>query len=349
MNKISEKTIEQIERLYTQDKGVTLTDLARKFSLSREGIKKRLIKREVHIRSISEISNIKKEQKIENLCKIYNQVRSLRKVRKITGHSINFIKDCIKGKVQFPIYPRPLKEGFDKITKEKVRIYAHSIFDGHVSRSKGNSYVVGYTNKNSELLKEFEEDVNFVYGLKPTKYTYKQGVTLLVYSSKLMYLDILNFDKSVIKTNEEYGRIYLRAFFDDEGCVHFNPTKRIFSISGSQKSKEELFLIKSLLKDIEIQSRISGVDITIGRNKSILRYSELIGFTHPEKRRKLLDALDYYIERFEKINNQNIKIKELTEKGLTPYKISPIINMPPSTIRHRVNSGFKMNKYDYFP
>jgi DNA-binding phage protein len=345
IKKISEEIIKEIEKIYVLDKRITLTNLAKKFGLSREGIKKRLIKGGIHIKSNSEIAGIKKNQKVDNLCKIYNKVKSLRKVRKITGHSINFIKDCIKGKVQFPIYPKPLKKGFDKITKEKVRIYAHSIFDGYVS--KNNSYVISYINKNQELLSEFENDMGFVYGLKPTRSKVGSGVTQLIYSSKLMHLDILNFDKTIIITNDEYKKIYLKAFFDDEGCVHFNLKKGMFSVSGSQKCEEELLFIKSLLEDLGIQSRISEPTITIGRNKSILRYSKLIGFTHPEKRKKLSNALNHYQKRFEKINNQNIRIKELTEKGLTPYKISPLINIPPSTIRHRVNSGFKMNKYDY--
>jgi hypothetical protein len=296
---------------------------------------------------MSKTLNINRKQKVEELCRIYNKVKSLRKVRKITGHSVNTIKKYIKGKVKFPIYPRPLKEGFEKITKEKVRIYAHSIFDGHVSHSKGNSYIVGYTNKNSELLKEFEKDVQFVYGLKPTISKVKRGATLIVYSSKLMYLDILNFDKSLIKTNDEYKKIYLKAFFDDEGCVGFNPKRGKFFISGSQKKREELLFIKSLLDGLDIQSKLYKRTVEITLNKDIFRYSKLIGFTHPEKRKKLLDALGYYRKKFEKINNQNLKIKELTEKGLSPYQISPIINLPPSTIRHRFNSGFKMNKYDY--
>jgi hypothetical protein len=56
----------------------------------------------------------------------------------------------------------------------------------------------------------------------------------------------------------------------------------------------------------------------------------------------------FYKKKFDIINQQNIEIKKLSEKGLNPNQISKIIEMPPSTIRHRVNSGFRRNKYDYF-
>jgi len=347
MNKISIKTINRIKQIYINDYTSTLSDLAKRFSISREGIKKRLVKECINIRSIKEVADFKREEVIDNLCKLYNKVKSLRKVRQLSGYSINFIKKCIKGKVQFPIYPVPLKEGFDKVTKEKVRIYAHTIFDGHISHSKYDSYTVGYTNKCSELLREFDDDVEYVYGLKKCQYTREDGITTLHYSSKLMYLDILNFDKSIIKEYPEYKRIYLRAFFDDEGCVIFNPDKGKFFINGSQKNQDEIRFIQSLLKDFGIESNVYKFVIEVTLNKSILKYDNIIGFTHPDKRRKLLTGIDYYEKRFRKINNQNLKIKKYTLKGLNPYRISEIVNMPPSTIRHRVNSCFKSNKYDY--
>ncbi|MDP7180358.1 MAG: LAGLIDADG family homing endonuclease [Candidatus Woesearchaeota archaeon] len=347
MNKIPIKTINEIKQIYIDDKSSTLTDLAKRFSISRERIKKRLVKGGIDIRSNQEIADFKKEEAVENLCKLYNKIMSLRKVRKLTGHSINFIKRCIKGKVQFPIYPRPLKEEFDKVTKEKVRIYAHSIFDGHVSHSKGNSYIVGYTNKCPELLREFGNDVEYVYGIKKGEYLLKSGVTNLIYSSKLMYLDILNFNKSIVKEDPEYKKVYLRAFFDDEGCVIFNPSKGKFFINGKQHNQKEILFIKSLLDDFGIGSKVYKFVIEITLNKSIIEYSKLIGFTHPEKRRKILTGIAYYEKKFRKINNQNLRIKKFTLKGMGPYQISKLIGMPPTTIRHRIDSGFKSIKYDY--
>ncbi len=347
MVKVPEYIIEQIERRYIEDKTVSLTDLAKQFSISRECAKQRMIKRGIHVRSNKEINEIKRNKKIKNLCKIYNKVKSLRKTRKITGHSINFIKKCIKGKVQFPIYPKPLKDGYKKITKEKIRIYAHTVFDGCLSHSKANSYMVSYINKNVELLNEFKRDLEKVYGLKVSVHKNKREVSTVYCCSKLMYYDLLNFDRKAILKNSDFKKIYLRAFFDDEGCVSFNPNVNNFCISGSQHNQKEILFIKSLLDYFRIKNNVYKYQIEITQNKSILKYSKLIGFTQTEKRRKLLNALEYYKQKFEKINNQNIKIKELAGKGLTPNQISKIIGMPAGTIWHRVNSGFKMNRYDY--
>ena len=347
MNKISIKTVNKIKQIYTSDKNLTLTDLAKRFSISREGIKKRLVKEGVDIRHNKEIADFKREKAIDSLCRLYNKVRSLRKVRKLTGYSVNFIKSCIKGKVQFPIYPRPLKEGFDKVTKEKVRIYAHSVFDGHVSHSKGNSYIVGYTNKCPELLREFSSDVEYVYGIKKGEYLLKSGVTNLIYSSKLMYLDVLHLDKSIVKNDSEFKKVYLRAFFDDEGSVIFNPDKGKFFITGCQHDQKEILFIKSLLDDFEIKNKVYKFVIEITLNKSILKYNKFIGFTHPDKRKKLSVGLKYYRDKLEKVNNENLRIKEYVLKGMGPYQISKLINMPPTTIRHRIDSGFKSIKYDY--
>lgn len=348
MLKISEEVIEKIKDIYVNNQSISLTKISEKFNIPRETIRKRLIKKGIYLRSNKEIADSKVKIRVNGLCELYNKVKSLRKVRKITGYSINYIKKCIKGKVDFPIYPRPLKHGYEKISKEKVRIYAHTIFDGHISHSKCDSYTVGYTNKKEELLNEFRKDVENVYGLKSGNYKDERGITYVYFSSKLMYYDLLNFNRSEIEKNIDFIKIYLRAFFDDEGCVNFNPTKGKFFISGSQYSTAEIKFVKSLLDKLNIKSNLYGFIIEISKNESIFKYHDLIGFTNIEKKNKLLKGITYYRNKFHKINNQNLKIKQLTQKGLNPYQISDIIKLPPSTIRNRVNSGFKMNKYDYF-
>ena len=267
-------------------------------------------------------------KKVDNLCRVYNEVKSLRKVRKLTGHSINTIKKYIKGKVAFPIYPKPLREGYDKITVEKVRLYAHTVFDGHITHTKYNSYIVGYTNMNEELLREFEKDVDFVYGLKSGRHT-RRGITNLYCCSKLMYYDIKNFDRSLIRKKEEYKIAYLRAFFDDEGCVIFNPKRGKFYINGCQHNQDEILFIETLLKDLCIRSKVYHFKIDITLNKDLFRYNELIGFTNSNKKAKLLKGLKHYKDIATKIRVQNKQIKEFYDKGLSSYQISSIIGMPP--------------------
>ena len=92
---------------------------------------------------------------------------------------------------------KKLKYGFEKLTKEKARIIAHSIGDGCVYKSN-HDYNIKYEVVDCELLESFEQDMLKVYGLKLTKGFNPSGKTdrLIPYirlRSKLVFEDLMRY------------------------------------------------------------------------------------------------------------------------------------------------------------
>jgi intein/homing endonuclease len=105
-------------------------------------------------------------------------------------------------------------------------------------------------------------------------------------------------------------REFLRAFFDDEGCMDFVPAKRR-SVRGYQKDSAILELIQSVLRRFGIESRIVEPNevVIIGR-EHLLRFEREINFSrgvcvngnrtnsrwkkHLEKRKLLRMAIESY-------------------------------------------------------
>ena len=71
---------------------------------------------------------------------------------------------------------KKLKQGYKKLTKEKVRIIAHLIGDGYIGISK-HDYNIKYEVSDEESLNSFKSDLVEVYGLKPTIGTNPSGKT----------------------------------------------------------------------------------------------------------------------------------------------------------------------------
>ena len=89
---ISEETIDEIERIYNSSNNLSLTKIVEDYPFCREAIRQRLLRRGMKLRNNRDISKNKDKINREYLIKVYNKVKSLRKVRKITGYSINYIK-----------------------------------------------------------------------------------------------------------------------------------------------------------------------------------------------------------------------------------------------------------------
>ncbi len=74
-------------------------------------------------------------------------------------------------------------------------------------------------------------------------------------------------------------RIFLQAFFDDEGCAHWRKNKRI--VRGFQKNLKILDLVKRLLEDFNIKTTIDKKykEIIIGRKENLIKFQKEINFS----------------------------------------------------------------------
>lgn len=89
--------------------------------------------------------------------------------------------------------------------------------------------------------------------------------------------EIVNYIKNGPK---EYKQCFLNAFFDDEGSVRFDRKHGNRKVRGFQDSIELLKLIKKLLLEFEIKSRIEGKnEIVISDKKSIIKFQKEINFS----------------------------------------------------------------------
>lgn len=156
---------------------------------------------------------------------------------------------------------------------------SHFIFDGAINY--GNCV---YQNRSETLILRVGDLMDKVFGLKPYKYFFQDtGVHRIAYynvelasffKNKALWLMANINNLSILEK-----RIFLQAFFDDEGCAHWRKFKRI--IRGFQKDLKILELVEQLLKDFDIQSTIDRKykEIVISKKENLIKFQKEINFS----------------------------------------------------------------------
>jgi len=161
-------------------------------------------------------------------------------------------------------------------------------------------YDIGYCNTQKILLNEFITDIGAIFGLNPRIRKTKPEVR---FRSKRVYDKILSFgggdskswfiSEEIFSSNLITKKNYLRAFFDDEATVELlSPRVRIKSVNLNGLKD-----IKHLLKDVSVNSRITGPNndktwyLTIPR-KSVYDYCK-VGFLIPGKQQRLVQISSF--------------------------------------------------------
>jgi len=199
----------------------------------------------------------------------------MRSIRKASGDRIRKFALARKGKSA-----RPFKR-FGEWQTETVSLVAHLLFDGSICLNSGCTY----NNRNEALISCVEECMKVVYGFEPTRYT-----NPLTEVSRISYYNVALADYINDKSREllqcishfpgNYKREFVRAFFDDEGCVDYRPEQNRRSIRGYQKDVKILRLIQSLLKNLGIESRIIRPnEVIIVGKVNLIRFEQKIGFS----------------------------------------------------------------------
>lgn len=94
---------------------------------------------------------------------------------------------------------------------------------------------------------------------------------------------------------------YVKAFFDAEGSVSV-PKVTAPTIVGTNTEYLLVSKVRSYLKQLGIESRLRGpyggkgrnkliYKLVISRKEDLCKYYDLVGFYHPKKQKKLIDAL----------------------------------------------------------
>ena len=193
------------------------------------------------------------------------------------------------------------------LTPQKARIIARLMADDCLYKFKSN-YTLKYEVSNEELLKQFEQDVLYVYGLRTKRYLNESGkkkgklIPFVLVRSIKAYNDLLRYSssyfsdkwivpKEIFESSLEVKREFLRAFFDDEGSIVKLKGRPCYVILYSINLKG-IGQISLLLKDFGINSRIKN-GYGLGRNvfglivKDVKLFADSIGFYSKIKRNKL--------------------------------------------------------------
>jgi len=164
-------------------------------------------------------------------------------------------------------------------TVEFVNLIAHFLFDGRITRTS-----CIYYSRNSVLRDMITEKMERIISIKDYKvYDSSGGVKRVCY----FHVEVASFIrqkasellKYIVSAPDSHKISFLQAFFDDEGCITFTDKKRL--IRGYQHSLPILRLIKKLLADFYIESRIDEkyYELYISKRHNLLKFQKLINFT----------------------------------------------------------------------
>lgn len=199
----------------------------------------------------------------------------IRKLRQIVLEKQKAIADQRRGKsIKLYLFNRP-----QYWTDEFVNLVAHFLFDGRITRTS-----CIYYSRNSVLRDIITDNMAKLMNVSDYKlYDTLGGVKRVCY----FHVEVASFIKNrgqglldyIVSAPESHKISFLRAFFDDEGCITFTGKKRL--VRGYQHSGSMLILIKKLLADLGIESRIDEkyCELYISRRHNLLKFQQLIGFT----------------------------------------------------------------------
>ncbi len=177
-----------------------------------------------------------------------------------------------------------------KLTLGKVRIIAHCLFDGSVIKG---DYVIKYTNASRGLIKQFINDMRGVYGVTPSDIFLNNGKNHpwweVRFHSKKVVEDLLRYSKSYstsddvglpkgVSRKREFICAFLRAFWEDEGCIDLEGD--LTALSKSQRLIDKIGALHRRLR-ITYSSYKSGVCHVLHVKKTFENYcnfQEMIGF-----------------------------------------------------------------------
>lgn len=248
-------------------------------------------------------------------------------------------------------------------SKDFASIHAYLCADGYVVRNpptqKHKYYRIGLRNTNKILLNDFQNKFFKVFKKKP-RLIIGQRCEI---GSKEIYIILVNKyssfysrEWSVPNLSKENMKSWLRSFFDCEGWVVCRKA-RDRHIGLDSVNHKGLTDVKKILLLFKIQPKIKKINnrdiyrLHIFGKDNILKFQREIGFLHPNKKRKLQDAINSYVDYTWKFNDLNnlikirARIKEPYFIRITSCKKENIENMSKILkLKYNINSRTYQSK-----
>lgn len=169
---------------------------------------------------------------------------------------------------------------FSSWTPELVLLVAHLMFDGEILKKR-----CIYNNRSRALTDRVEKLMHGVYDFPPKILTVEQsGVCRLQYFNvelaNFLYGKANELQDLILQLEVLCQREFIRAFFDDEGCMDVRLDRNLRRIRGYQKDKSILKLIQKLLKNFDIESKLQGKnEVVISGKENLKRFQKEINFS----------------------------------------------------------------------
>lgn len=197
-------------------------------------------------------------------------------------------------------------------TPNSVLLIGHLLFDGEIGEKR-----CAYHNRSVALIERVRSLMKSeLYDFPPTQSENREtGVVCIGYNNVALGAYVQKTAKALIENisglSIENKRAFLKAFFDDEGCMDYRPYRNKRRVRGYQKNVSILHLVHSLLADLGIRSRIvMPNEVLITGKAELLKFQKEINFSpgvringnrsnsiwkeHLEKRVLLQMAIDSY-------------------------------------------------------
>lgn len=251
-----------------------------------------------------------------------------------------------------------------RISEDFAEMLGHICGDGSISRShpeKGSSF--RYTNSEPILIENFQKLIKKVFGEIEPNIQIRKGGNYTRPNYYLQYPSIMSafvlsvFDYKadkemdvpsfIFNMSKESKARFLRAIFDDEGCVEEKNKKIQFGL----KPINPLLNIKELLNEFNIKTGKIHKRITnsfeIAEQNSILLFNKIIGFKHPKKIKRLNNIIKkgWRFKRYYNNEAKNKIIKLLRcNKGLKVDEIGKVLQRNKGTIQVHLSDLRKEGK-----
>lgn len=233
--------------------------------------------------------------------------KRLRSYRNASGQHIRQFAVSRKGKSEKKFTP------FNEWTLETVLLVAHLTFDGSLGQR-----IVAYSNRSEALINRVESLMSTIYAYLPKRsFDSHSGVLRTSYYNVSLALYLKSKSRELLAEIENYDlelkKEFLRAFFDDEGCMDLKLKTNKRRIRGYQKDVGVLRVIKSLLADFGIDSHLEPPnEVVISGKSNLSTFQREINFSK---------GVCINGNRSNSIWKEHLEKRELLQRAINSFKV----------------------------
>lgn len=169
---------------------------------------------------------------------------------------------------------------FNEWSASTILLVGHLLFDGELVH--GGCI---YNNRSEALVAQVESLMKEIYAFEPKRWRNPAtGVNRISYHNVALSAYLKKKSKELLQQARGMPlglkREFIRAFFDDEGCMDFRPATNHRRVRGYQKNVSILKLVRVLLGDLDISALlVPPNEVVIVGKENLIRFEKEINFS----------------------------------------------------------------------